>query len=300
MGYHIRRRESVEEAVRRIAVEEIAGAIDDVRLRQPTVHEAVHELRKRCKKIRGLLRLVRPRLGEVYAGENAFYRDLSRDFSFVRDAQASLEALTRLIAHFADQVQLQDFQQLHAYLMTAREEVAGSEHQLVEQLDQVVAPLEQARDRVARWPIGDDGFETVAPGLMKTYRRARRAMNLAYRHPSMHNFHQWRKRVKYHWHHAMLLQRSCPKLIKPHCRLAEQLGELLGQDHDYAGLRERLTDLQGSANLELEKQRFIALIDRRQAELRVEMERLGRFLQGETPRQLAARWRAYWETSRQL
>ncbi len=110
------------------------------------------------------------------------------------------------------------------------------------------------------------------------------------------SFHEWRKRVKYHWHHSLLLRRICPKLMKPHRRLSELLGELLGQDHDYAVLRERLTDLAGGPEIDQQKQTLISLIDRRQTEARIEMAHVGRYLQAERPQALAARWHVYWET----
>jgi hypothetical protein len=300
MAYHLRRRESVPAGVRRIAVEEITAAIQDVQLARLPVHEAVHELRKRCKKLRGLLRLVRPELDAgVFDRENAFFRDLAREFSFIRDANAHLEALERLIAHSVQQTTLGDVHQVHGQLLGTRQQIAGGEAELTERLAALVEPLEQALDRASGWTIANDGFEALAAGLKLTYQRARGAMRIAYRLPSTHNFHQWRKRVKYHWYHALLLERICPRLVKPHARLADDLGELLGQDHDYAGLRERLTDLSGDESLDQEKMRLITLIDARQAELRVQMARLGHFLQAEKPRRLVARWRAYWDSSHQ-
>ena len=203
---------------------------------------------------------------------------------------------TGLLNHYHTDVQPRDVELIHADLVSARDSVAGGEEQLVAKLESMVVPLEDAMERASNWEIGEDGFDAIEAGLMKTYRRARRAMALAYEHPSTANFHEWRKRVKYHWHHSLLLRRICPKLMKPHRRQAELLGELLGQDHDYAVLRERLTDLQDGPEMDRQKQVLISLIDRRQTELRVEMSHLGRYLQAEKPRQLAARWRIYWDT----
>jgi CHAD domain-containing protein len=298
MAYQVRRRETVQAAVRRIAMAELRASINDVRSRQPDSHEAVHDFRKRCKKFRGLLRLVRPHLDHHFQHENAFFRDISRELSFVRDAQALLEALDRLLNHYRAEIQPHDLNRIYAHLIDARDRVAGGEDLLIEKLEALVQPLEQAMDRASHWEISADGFDAIEGGLIKTYRRARRAMAQAYEYPSTLSFHEWRKRVKYHWHHSLLLRRICPKLLKPHRRLAELLGELLGQDHDYAVLRERLTDLQEGPELDQQKTILISLIDRRQAELRAAMYPLGRYLQAEKPRQLAARWRVYWDTWR--
>src|ERR1041384_5148276 len=59
--------------------------------------EATHDARKRTKKLRALLRLVRPELGDdVYRRENRALRDASRRLSGVRDAWVLVEALDDL------------------------------------------------------------------------------------------------------------------------------------------------------------------------------------------------------------
>jgi len=298
MGFHIRDQEAVPLAVRRIAVEELRASVDDVRLRQPDTHEAVHDFRKRCKKMRGLLRLVRPHLGSHFAEENIFFRDLSRELSFVRDAQALLEAVDRLVKHYHAIVQPDDVSMVYEYFLDARDRVAGGEEQLVAKLEAMIEPLKEASRRASDWQISADGFDAVEQGLVKTYRRACKAMEMAYQQPSTHNFHDWRKRVKYHWHHSLILRRICPRFMKPHRRLAERLGELLGQDHDYAVLRERMSDIQDGPTLDRQKAMLTQLIERRQAELRVEMAHCGGYLQAERPKQLSARWRVYWQNWR--
>ena len=51
---------------------------------------------KRCKRIRGLLRIVRPCIGEIYKKENQYYRDLARKLSVSRDQHAAIETLSKL------------------------------------------------------------------------------------------------------------------------------------------------------------------------------------------------------------
>ena len=52
----------------------------------PGSRATVHDVRKRCKKVRGLLRLVRPGLGPDYRRANADVRDAARELSSLRDA----------------------------------------------------------------------------------------------------------------------------------------------------------------------------------------------------------------------
>ena len=56
--------------VRRIAYELIDGAVADSGARSIPYPERVHSIRKRCKKLRALVRLVRPGLVDTYRQEN--------------------------------------------------------------------------------------------------------------------------------------------------------------------------------------------------------------------------------------
>jgi CHAD domain-containing protein len=247
--------------------------------------------------MRGLLRIIRPHLGPQFSLENAFYRDLSRQLSFVRDTQALLEALDRLVAGAANSPP--NLSLIREHLVQERDSAGGGEAQLVEHLEAIVAPLEAAAARALTWQVPDQGFDTFAAGLSKTYHRARRALKRVHETPTAETLHEWRKRVKYHWHHTLILRRICPRFMKPHRKLAESLGELLGQDHDYAVLREHLSDLSGSTEFLSQKRQLFTEIDEQRTALRTTMVKLGGYLQAETPKQLAARWHAYWQTWRQ-
>lgn len=55
------------------------------------------------------------------------------------------------------------------------------------------------------WRLEECGFPAIEPGLVRTYRRARKALRTAYATPTPEHFHEWRKRVNYHWYHLRLL-----------------------------------------------------------------------------------------------
>lgn len=69
MSYRIRPDATVRTNVRRLARRELARAL--AALDEPGalgLQETVHDLRKRCKKVRGVLRLARPGLGARSTG----------------------------------------------------------------------------------------------------------------------------------------------------------------------------------------------------------------------------------------
>ena len=65
---------TVQRAVRRIAREQIDGALHAIDSSDRDT--ARHEVRKACKKIRALVRLIRPSFSR-YARENGEYRDIA-------------------------------------------------------------------------------------------------------------------------------------------------------------------------------------------------------------------------------
>jgi len=84
MTYELDPEQPLDAEVRRIATELIDHAVAQIdgtktapheAIHHDVHHEAVHEVRKDCKKLRGLLRLVRPAVPKLYTHENAAFRD---------------------------------------------------------------------------------------------------------------------------------------------------------------------------------------------------------------------------------
>ncbi len=295
MAYRLRRKKSVQKSIRKVACEQIDRAIAEILDEQLDRHETVHQVRKRCKKVRGLVRLVRPVFAD-YQGENEFFRDAARELSYVRDAQSIIECFDALMKHFQQQIDRSSFAATREELERRRREIAGDEEGLDEKLDEFLASMREARHRVSHWKVDDDGFSAVAGGLKKTYRRGRKAMRLAYENPAAESFHEWRKRVKYHWYHARLLRRIWPRMMKVQREAAHHLSDLLGDDHDLAVLRQTILDTPARFGAAEDSQALLGLIDRRRAQFQAEAWPLGQRLYAEKPQPLAGRFGLYWET----
>ncbi len=87
------------EVVRRLAYRRLEPAVERPSTRvRADADDVVHDLRKRCKRVRALLRLVRDSLGEdVYKSENRVLRDAARGLSPVRDAVVLIEVHDELV-----------------------------------------------------------------------------------------------------------------------------------------------------------------------------------------------------------
>ena len=278
-------------AVRRIARERVDASLalfDDADVAEA---KRIHELRKNIKKLRGLVRLVRP-VFPSDAAENDAMGVAGRRIGHLRDAdvrEAGLAALARRA-----RLPKADRAALAAAFGAglSRPDPAEAEAALLDHL----AALRDLRLRIEDWRIEAEGFAAFAPGLERVLLRGRRAMKEARKHPEGEAVHTWRKRVKDHWYHARLLTPVWPALMKPWATAVGELGELLGEARDLALLAQALeplaeAKLPGAA-------RLAARARQDEAALMQRADRLGRMLFVEDPQTLAARWAGWWRIAK--
>ncbi|MHC0054817.1 CHAD domain-containing protein [Actibacterium sp. D379-3] len=231
MAYEFRRKDkSVQHGVRRIALEQIDSALAEIDDPQMDPDEKIHQLRKHAKKLRGLVRLVRP-VFPGYAVENAAIRDAARQLSGQRDLEGRLETFGKLMAGRAG---ADRFAPVRAFLSSAKDQVSAQD------LQPVRAELIRVRDRAEGWTLEAKGFGAMKDGLTLTRKRAARAMADFAQDSSDTNVHEWRKRVKYNWYHTRLLAPTRPGTLRDRARAARDLSELLGDHHDLSVLRDFL------------------------------------------------------------
>jgi len=246
------------------AIEQLEGDPDGV-----LAENAVHETRKSLKRLRALVRLVGGELGEaVAARENAVLRDAGRRLAGTRDAEVLVSTLDGLVLdHPKKLADRSGVGALRARLVAERE--AASELTLADTAAraQVLADLRAARERVSKWRLPDrDGIDGVQAGLGRIYRQGRRRHRAARgKRGRAVAMHRWRKRVKdlryaaemldrldpASGHHARRPPRGKPSrkhegpqpetsTIRRTARQADELGELLGEEHDLVLLAARL------------------------------------------------------------
>jgi CHAD domain-containing protein len=292
MAFEFRRTDRpVASGIRRIALEQIDAALAEIDDPKMPLDDKVHELRKHAKKLRGLLRLIRPGFAD-YAAENAALREAARALSGLRDTGVLVETHDRLIA--ATGAPPAPFAPLRAWLV-ARREAAGAMPGAGEGLAAFRAMLLALRDRAERWEIEGHGFRALAPGLAETWRRASDAMQAVEAAPTGRAIHDWRKRVKDHWYHARLLCPIRPGKMKPHASRAHDLGEMLGDHHDLTVLRQLVGETPDLPLAPAERDRFLALIARRQQALLVQALDEGHALFDRPAPALARKWQKWWK-----
>jgi len=299
MTYRIGADEEVERAVRRIGGEQIERALADIDGAECDVVRAVHEVRKRCKKIRGLLRLVRPELGIAYRQENIWFRDTARRLSGTRDLQVMGRTFDSLVDEHPDSAAAARFAPLRERLYERHAGGEPSPDRVRALLEEVRPAFEQALARSQRWRVSAEEFAALEGGLRLTFRRGRRGLGSVARQASAPAVHEWRKRAKYHWYHARLLADCWRPVMDAWRGEAHLLSEELGDAHDVAVLRQALaTDvewLHGAPAL----REMLELADRRHERLISQALARGSRLYSEKPSRLVARLGRYWRAWRE-
>lgn len=278
-AFRIDGRDTAGEA-RHIARREMAGLLGH--LDAGADPEQLHEARKRIKKLRALLRLVRPHFAG-FAAENAVLRELGRSLSGLRDADAVAGAIARLGAAAEGGTAA-------ALACLARHAPpSGAEPQV--DFAALRATLREARERAQDWRITGQGFAVLEPGLRLGWKLARHGAAFARRHRTPAALHEWRKRVKDHGYHARLLAPVWPEMMAPHAGALALLGELLGDRHDLELVKAALA---GSPLAEEPRARIAACIAAQAERLEDQAFALGARVLVDRPKVLARRWRRWW------
>ena len=295
MEYRLKRGESAPEGVRRMAAEQLDKALEHLACQDGKRDKHIHEARKATKRLRALVRLVRRELeDEVYALENQCYRDAGQRLSELRDATVLVETLDRLVESLGEDVPKSRFARVRAWLVERRDLAYGQAASSDRVAQEVIADLTQARERLEDWNLQRQGWGGIRVGLQRIYARGRRDFAAAYALPSDEAFHDWRKQAKYLWYHTQILENIWPSVMQALTGELDQLGELLGQDHDLAVLRTTVRAefprAGATATLRALESRIGEVRARKQAEARLLAERI--YL--EQPRDFTRRLRGYW------
>ena len=296
MDYRFKHKEPVAEGVRRIVDEQIDMAIRQLSDRADDPHDGIHEARKCLKRIRAVLHLLRPTLGSVYSRENAVFRDVGRELSGIRDAEAVLETLDRLHGPLGDSVSEADFALVRDVLVERRDALTPDAANGEDRHRQAIDVLEQVRSRLPEWPLGG-GFRAIGAGLEDYYRRARKAFARALDQPVAENYHEWRKRTKDLWYFSQLLQPMKPKRMKAMRRDLKRLSDCLGDDHDLVVFRELLESEEVGIPVHL-RVALMEVMEAEQERLRERARELGQRLLAEKPKAFRQRMKQYWKAWR--
>ncbi|WEK05637.1 MAG: CHAD domain-containing protein [Candidatus Devosia phytovorans] len=292
MAFAFRQQGGIGEQVRKIARKQIERALEECDAQDADFDRTVHGLRRRCKRLRGLVQLIAPHFKKSKAEDKAF-RDAAKGLAGTRDATVMVETFAALVEHDRGHGGIIEHD---GRMLDWLKDQVGTPPDADEQADILQAfakVFRKARKRARDWDISGHGFARIGDGLEQTYRQMRRDMAAAQDEGTAETMHEWRKQVKYHWHHVSLFQNTAPDLLTPRRQVLDKLGEYLGDHHNLAVLGDLLRQHEEAAS----KSDLILVrkaIAERQAGLAKDAFALGRQLTAEKPGTLRERFAQYW------
>lgn len=279
MTERLRPDEPVTDGIRRVVradLARVASALDDP---GRGADRGVHDLRKACKRARGVLRMVRPALAKKrYKRENARFRELANAVGAARGAKVALDRFDELARDA-------ELDRAAASAMRARldevlhERSAGGESQpdavdAREALDRARPHLAAAYEAVLDWDfvapprarhaeVGK-GFAIVAGGYSRTYAAARDEWADLRECTGSERLHEWRKDVKYALYQTEVLRDVWKAEMRARAGELKRLARRLGEEHDWYELRGLLGEIPDGD----ERRRLVRELENRRVALR--------------------------------
>jgi CHAD domain-containing protein len=274
----------------RAIIADARRALSDPKLSDP---EAVHDVRKALKRWRALLRLLARAVGEPADQMRIEARELMRALSGARDAQSALDALADLkkselpfSATSAETIRKR---------LTEMRDAAEKAGFSPEMRDKLARYLDYATLTLERWPLKAIDFDTIADGLISTYRRARQLVPDDWPSVDPEHLHDLRRRVVEHRHQMDLIEPLWPRLGKVWAEEAQRLRNQLGACQDLAVLSDLTVPHQPLAPW---RSRLAPVIEgRRAAHLKTAARLAGRLF-AEKPKAFRRRIAALWSARR--
>ncbi|MBL4610865.1 MAG: CHAD domain-containing protein [Pseudomonadaceae bacterium] len=298
MAFRIKPHKSATKEVRRIALERLLKAQQALLLPSQERARGIHQARKRIKEARALVRLVRTPMGKHYRQENRRLRDINRRLSAMRDAGALVETWDALAGLAPEQFATAQRQAVRKKLVLRSQDGGLTVEESHRLLGEALVELAEAEETVGSWPLQGKGFSLLRRGLARSFDDGRSALAAAEQAATDERLHDWRKQVKDHWYHTLLLRAVWPEAFKARARLLKELSELLGQDQDLALLQDLLKAEPGLFGTAGQRTELTSVVEQRRGWLQQRAFSLGKRIYAEGASPLCERWSLYWRIAR--
>jgi len=264
MASRIAEKENPGHGLRLVAQQKISRAITKIGSDTP-LEEAFHEVRKRLKELRAILRLAEMPC-EIADKLSAIFREASRRTTQVRDAQVQARVLQNLAEELrgTEGFELCEAEQKKLTGVAAHASTPQLRYKIHTQLVKAARLLDQ-------WPPENIKWADVWKAWKKGRKQSLKAMNRALAEPANENLHKWRKRAKNWWYQTRLLEKRAPKKTAGLSSSLRVLTELIGDDHDLSLVEDDLAKSKAGGVASVR-----AVLKKRRATLQKEAAKRGR------------------------
>jgi CHAD domain-containing protein len=262
--------EPLRSGLLRIADKLVQNAAD--RMTHPTrnLGADVHLVRVTTKKLRALLRLIRPVIRKtVFDRENARLREAARRLAPVRDMDVARKTLATLSHSNGDE------REAKGIVRTRIDPGCDSHVEISKAMEQTVRDLQQTRPCLRRIRIDGRGWRTIEPGLRDVYEQCRKRMKKALGQHDDEAFHQWRIRVKNLYYELQMLHPVWPERLSKMIKRLKKLEEKIGADHDLVVLKRSLQSTPDAFGSARAIEQMIDSLEEKSKRLRQSAEPLG-------------------------
>jgi CHAD domain-containing protein len=279
MSYRIDFDHSLQWELRRIAGKQIAAAIDLLKDQPKGAHEAVHDARKRLKRVRALYRLIKSHAKGFFDRENQRLADTADELASLRDVAAVVEAAHYLQSKVVRKAEHQSLQRITRTLEAERDRLYGDTEKMEATIAAAVSALEDARDACSHLKLPSERKHEaacLASGWKKIDSKARQVLETCVETTESVPFHELRKRSQDRWLQATLLHDLWPAALSAIRNEAKALIDLLGHEHDMAVLSGKIAATADFRNSDEDKEvALLAIVRERQALQRASRDAAG-------------------------
>jgi CHAD domain-containing protein len=197
--------------------------------------DAIHEARKRLKRVRSLYRLASREMPKFYARENARLRDIAASLSTLRDAAALVETATYLQDRARDADEAEAIGRIVAVLAARRDQIAAAHTDVEAMVPETIVALKAAINASGEIHFAGGHKKhgrLLARGWSDTIRKARKALGVCQARVSSEAFHTLRKRTQDYRAFHKLLSPLWPAAMAAKHDVVSHLIDLLGRVYD--------------------------------------------------------------------
>jgi CHAD domain-containing protein len=235
MPFSIRPDRDFKSQFRKVARRQLRHAIKTLDERPQGLDQAIHEARKRLKRVRSLYRLVSSEMPKFSARENARLRGIAKSLSNLRDAAALVETATYLHDRARDTDEAEALGRIVGVLGARRDQIAAAQSDPQAMAADTVCALKKAiaaLDDISLKGGHRRHGRIVARGWDDAIRKARKALAACEGHVSTEAFHTLRKRAQDYRAYHTLLNPLWPAAMVAKYNAATGLIDLLGRVND--------------------------------------------------------------------
>jgi CHAD domain-containing protein len=240
MTFALRSKEPIAKGLVRSIGSDIKRALRE--LDSLNAEETIHELRKRLKRMRALIRLVRHDIGsKAFRLIDDRLQHSAKQLTDLRDAEVLVQTVDELKNDRGVRIGPNAFQRLREQLVTRHNTAMVDLIQHHDRVCIIRKCLKKARRDIRQWILGS-GWPLIKHGIMATYEKSQNCQIEAIADPSIENLHSWRKEMKYLWHQIQFIRPLHARRISPLEKSLHDLARTLGDDHDLAILSRAFID----------------------------------------------------------